>query len=439
MSLQRAVWSLLALALAAGIAWASVQYKIQWDWTAAGRHTLAPASRSVLQQLQGPVAVTAFVDAKPEVRRAVTDLVSRYQAVKPDLRLRFVDPAQHPDQARAAGIAAGGELLLEYRDRQTRLRTIDQAHFSGALMQLLHSRDSWVVFIGGHGERDPQGQANHDLGRFGASLRERGAHVQSLDLEGGATIPANTSVVVVSAPQSPWSAAAREALLDYVRGGGDVLWLGDPGDPSDLQALAQALGIQWLPGVVLSAHSAQLGVGNPAFLITGLAPGSHLPARGINTVLLPVATALVAAPGDGWNVRPLLRSDPQSWNETGPLDRQPLRFDAQLGEQRGPLNLALSLTRVRGPKEQRVAVIGDGDFLSNAYLANGANLDLGVALIHWLDHQDALAAVTTGKALDLQLNLRAWQLALLAWGFPFVLPALLVGTGLLVLWRRRRH
>lgn len=431
--------SLAAIAGAVLLAWASTRHTAHWDWTASGRHTLSPASRSLLQQLDGPVEVTAFVADDPKVRRAIVDLVARYQALKPGIELRFVDPKQHPDQARAAGIAAGGELVLRYGDRRTKLRLADESHFSAALLQLLRNHEAWVVFIDGHGERDPHGKANHDLARFAASLGERGAHVQTLNLADAGTIPDNTGVVVLSAPRTPWQRREVDALLGYLERGGDLLWLGDPGTQPGLENLSAALGVQWLPGIVLSAHSAQLGVKNPAFLVTALARGSHLQARGLDTILLPVAAALTGAPRQGWNLRPLLRSDAESWTETGPLDRQPLRFNPEAGEQRGPLNLGLSLTRVRGPREQRVAVLGDGDFLSNAYLANGANLDLGVALIHWLDHQDVLAEVTTAKAADLQLQLDSRQLALLAWGFPLVLPLLLVVTGAALVWARRRH
>lgn len=421
------------------LGWVSTDAPGRWDWTDAGRHTLSPASRALITRFDGPIEITAFVAPDPQTRRAVADLVDRFREAKADLILQFVDPKQHPDQARAADVAAGGELVLRHGDRLARIRIVDEAHFSAALLQLASDRARWVAFVTGHGERAAHGQANHDLGQFVGRLGQRGVRVQTLDLGQQGVIPDNTDLVVVSAPQQAWSSAELKLLTAYIERGGNLLWLADPGDQSALAPLADALGVHWLNGVVLSARSAQLGLDNPAFLVTGLAADARLRTAKLEPVLLPVAAALVNDAGPGWHVRPLLRSDAQSWTETGDLDARPLRFNPERGEQRGPLSLGLALTRVRGPREQRVAVLGDGDFLSNAYLANGANLDLGVALLHWLAGDDALAGVTTARAKDLHLQLDRARLALLAWGFPFVLPTLLVVVGFGIQRLRRRH
>ncbi len=439
MKLRALAISAAALAIAVALAWASIHWPASWDWTLAGRHTLSPSSRELLHKLDGPVAITAFVAPDPKLHRAIADLIGRYRRVKSDIALEFVDPKQKPEQARAEGIAAGGELLLHYRDRKTKLRVADEAHLSAALLQLATDREPWIVFVSGHGERDPRGKANHDFEGFGAALAQRGMHVQTLDLSQTAVVPDNTGVLVVSSPQSEWRPEELKPLLNYLARGGDVLWLGDPGAQPGLQAFAQALGIHWLEGIVLSARSAQLGVANPAFLVAEVANGSSLSVSHLGSVLLPMAAALAAEPGAGWQATPLLRSDPESWTETGSLQAQPLRFNPETGERRGPLSLAFTLTRAFGPREQRVAVVGDGDFLSNAYLANGANLDLGVALSNWLDHDDLLVGVTTAQAADLRLDLSDRQLALVAWGFPFLLPTLIAALGAFVLMVRRRH
>lgn len=439
MKLRAILTSAAAVLIAIVLAWASTRLPLSWDWTMAGRHTLSPASRELLRKFDGPVTITAFVAADPKLQRAISELVGRYQRVKHDIELAFVDPKREPERARALGIAAGGELVLRYRDRRTKLRVADEAHLSAALLQLASTREPWVVFVSGHGERDPHGEANHDLGRFTESLSQRGMHVQTLDLSRTPVIPDNTSLLVLSSPQTEWQPRELDSVMAYLARGGDLLWLGDPGDQPGLARLAQTLGVRWLNGIVLSARSAALGVSNPSFLVSGLASDSPLGAAGIDTVLLPVAAAMSTDPASRWKTTPLLRSDAQSWTETGSLEDQPLRFNPETGEQRGPLALGFTLTRAFGPREQRIAVTGDGDFLSNAFLANGANLDLGVALVHWLDHDDLLVGVTTARAADLRLNLSDRQLALVAWGFPFLLPALLAGAGIGIQIARRRH
>ena len=42
------------------LAWLSVRYQIQMDWTESGRHTLSHASQEVLSRMAAPVEITAY-------------------------------------------------------------------------------------------------------------------------------------------------------------------------------------------------------------------------------------------------------------------------------------------------------------------------------------------------------------------------------------------
>ncbi|HSH29106.1 MAG TPA: hypothetical protein VK971_04285, partial [Thiohalobacter sp.] len=84
-------------------------------------------------------------------------------------------------------------------------------------------------------------------------------------------------------------------------------------------------------------------------------------------------------------------------------------------------------------------VIGDGDFLSNRFLGNVANLDLGLNLIDWLSHDDGFIAIRPRAAPDQRLELSRAAQAVIGFGFLFVLPALLVLAGLIVWLRRRKR
>jgi hypothetical protein len=84
-------------------------------------------------------------------------------------------------------------------------------------------------------------------------------------------------------------------------------------------------------------------------------------------------------------------------------------------------------------------VIGDGDFLANAYLHNAGNLELGTRLVHWLASEDELITIPPKVAPDTVLELSPLEAGIIGFGFLFVLPALLFGTGLALAWRRRRR
>jgi ABC-type uncharacterized transport system involved in gliding motility auxiliary subunit len=87
-------------------------------------------------------------------------------------------------------------------------------------------------------------------------------------------------------------------------------------------------------------------------------------------------------------------------------------------------------------RTQRVAVIADGDFLSNAFISVGGNLELGMRIINWLSHDENLIDIPAHTAQDTQLQMSSTVLGVLGIFFLLVLPLSLLFTGVSTWWRR---
>ncbi|MDG4594993.1 MAG: GldG family protein [Candidatus Contendobacter sp.] len=454
LSLRRRLWLqnqmfTLLFALVIGLlAWLSTRYPMQVDWTANSRNTLSAASQTLLGRMDGPIRITAYVREQSAPRAAIARLIGRYQRHKPDLTLHFVNPDLAPDRARELGITQEGELYVEYRGHGAKLQQLGEQSLTQVLQRLSRPQEQIVLFLDGHGERKPLGIANHDLGAFGRELEKIGIQPRQLDLAANARIPTEAAALVIAGPQLPLPPDAVEAILAYVRQGGHLLWLLEPDDPSNLQPLATLLGVTRMPGVVVDADALSLGIKNSAFIpIADYGP--HPITESLRTpALLPMAAALKVQPGAGWTAATLLESQPRSWAETGPLDG-PLRFDPNRAERSGPLTVGVALIRPRpdptpdfNPStvhQQRIVVIGDGDFLSNTYLGNGANLELGLNIFNWLTLDEAPILIPPRMTPDPDLNLSEGALALMAAVFLIGLPATLLASGWLIWFRRRRR
>jgi len=160
----------------------------------------------------------------------------------------------------------------------------------------------------------------------------------------------------------------------------------------------------------------------------------------INTVF-PRAAALAALQGAAWNVQPILQSGGRSWNQTTPVDAAQAAFDPDSGALKGPLTFGYALSRLSPSpdrNQQRVVVIGGGDFLSNAFLRDAGNLAFGERMFDWLLGDDALASVAQ-PAPDAVMKPTRAQLGALTFGYLIALPILLILIGLAVQWRRRRR
>ena len=140
--------------------------------------------------------------------------------------------------------------------------------------------------------------------------------------------------------------------------------------------------------------------------------------------------------------QPFIITGERSWAETGPLAGE-IRY-TENEDIAGPLTLGASISRefTRDDKtriQQRVVVLGDGDFLSNAYLGNGGNLNLGMNIMNWLSRDETLIAIPVKTAPDLNLTLSPVASGIVAVTFLFGIPTLLAGSGLLIWVRRRRQ
>jgi ABC-type uncharacterized transport system involved in gliding motility auxiliary subunit len=436
MNLSFVVLFLLAVGL---LQWLAQEYHLQFDWTRMHRHSLAPASVAVAERLKEPLKIIAFASQRGETRRFIQEMVGRYQKHKPDITLEFVDPDTAPERVREAGVQFDGELVFEYGDARENLSPtqLNEQNFTNALTRLGHRGERWVVFLSGHGERSPDKQANFDFSTWAGQLRQRGFQTRTLSLGEHPRIPDNTTVLVIAGPRTRLLAGEVREIQSYLDRGGNLLWLHDPGLLLGLEPLAESFGIEFHPGVIVDPASEDITGNAAAIVVTKY--GSHPVVRGFgdNTVFPQAAGISLNAP-EGWQGSVLMDTRPSSWSETGAIDG-PIQFNKGR-DIRGPLNLAVALTRTLDNKrEQRVIIVGDGDFLANTYLPNGGNLELGMSLTNWLSQDDAFVNIPVKTARDRSLDLsRGGQIAIVA-VFLALLPITLIGSGVWIWLRRRKR
>ena len=436
----------LLLVAVACVAWLSTRWGFVCDWSAGARASLAPASRGLLAQLPGEIKVTSYAKPDSGLRPTVAAFIARYQRFKPDMTLAFVDPDADPAATREAGIQVNGELTITWHDHTLHLTELSDSQFANTLARLARGGERMVAFVTGDGERNAAGKANADLGQFMAALEQRGLRALPLNFAQVGQVPQNTDLVVLASPLATVGTGAVHALLDYLARGGNLLWLTEP-DPRDLglKPLARALDIQVLPGMLVDGGGAALGLKDPRVVAVGTYPQHAITDGFALTTVFPQVAPLAKVAAQGWDIRPILSSGPQSWNELEPIDNQnqsTIQYDADAGELKGPLDFGFALTRLSpspDKREQRVVVIGDGDFLSNSFLGNAGNAALGRRIFNWLLGDDKLVTLPPRPAPDRHLDLSQTGLTVLAFGLLLVLPLLLLLLTAVMAWRRRRR
>lgn len=450
--LQRTINIVLILLVAALAARVSIVHKREYDWTAGNRNTLSSGSLRQLGQMQDEIQFLVFDYPGSETRRDVEAYIARYQRAKPNTRLQFIDPGTDPVRARAYDIKRAGEVVVEYQGRHESLTQMSEPVISAVLQRLADAEQRYVLFLQGHGERSLDvlvGETQYDLSQLKEALTEKGLKVLPLNLVAAQKIPENTSALVIATPTQSLLDSERDRIREYVEAGGNLLWLVDPDSPPSLEAVSALLGIQWLEGTVILASYAKVGSGSPVEFFATRYPASNVIPTFSSITSYPLARALrygttTTRSQAAWTYSPIVETGTDAWLEAGSLDGE-VSFNPGEGDLPGPLTIGLAMTRnipaaaARPARVQRVAVFGDGDFLSDLMLPRYGNRQFATTLIQWLSSRDAQIDIEVPRAPDIALDLPPWTLWVFGIGFTVLLPLLLLGVGLgRWLIRRRR-
>ena len=440
---QNGVFIALILVLTMLLAYVAREHRKDWDDTRGARNTLSAATVEALGQLEGPLKITAYAitidQSGANVHKRLEERLRAYQRAKPDISLMLIDPREQPKLAEAAGLRTPNELIIEYQRRTEHLPIEDfgEQQFLNILTRLARGADSLLLWLDGHGERKLNGTANHDLGDFGRQLQQRGFRFNSVNLAIAQEVPANAAALIIASPQTDLLGGESEKIRRYVQSGGNVLWLLDPEALRGLEPLAELLGLVLTPGTIVDFEVQPRG-GPPVFAIGAAANyGRHPITNGfrLNT-LFPHARQIAAADNEDWRITPLVDVAQRGWVEAGRLD-QNVQFDKDR-DIPGPVPVAQAFERTVGDRQQRVVVVGSGQFLSNSFIGNGGNLDLGLNMVNWLTGAERMITIEPRPAVDSALDIDQAMLYLIVFVFLIALPLAFALSGALVWWRRRK-
>ncbi len=439
--LQNSSFAVLAIAIAMLVVYLLKDSKIEWDLTQNQRNSLAQSTVDVLKKIKGPIQITAYaVPQHPELgdlQRKISDFIAGYQRIKPDIALTFVNPVERPKETQEAGIRSiDGELVVEYEQRRQHLNSLSESEMTNLLMRLVRNKERVVMSVDGHGERRLRGQANHDLGEFGKHLENKGFRVNDLNLTIAPEVPDNVATLIITHPGIDYLPGEVEKIQRYLEKGGSVLWLLDQGPLHGLQPIADLLGLNLTPGIVIDPDAPAVRA-QPTVSVSSNY-GMHAIAGDFRLMTaFPYARQIAPnAENKTWRFSHLVEVSPRGWLEGAP-DTKTFTFDAKQ-DVRGPIVIAGAFERDVMEKKQRIVVVGSGHFLSNTFLGNFGNLDLGVNMLNWLTDDEGLITVQPRAKVDGQLSLNQTQLGLLGLGFLLLVPVLFLFAGGMIWWRRRK-
>jgi len=464
--LQNTFILILFLASITGLAWLSLQYQYEADWTNNKRNTPSDATIELLQKIQEPIKVNAFVsDSNKALISEIKHLIKNYQRYKNNITLEFINPLKETELVRELGIRNEGELQLVMGERSELVLAATELSLTNTLYRLSRSDEQWVLFLEGHDERSPYGDSSFDFSSWTKIMKSKGLRVRAYNLASNPNIPNNTSLLIIADPQKDFLPGEINILLNYIERGGNLLWLLEPKEILGLEPLAEALDIELLPGMVVDPNTQLLGINDTRFTLIPEYPQSPITNNFTSMTIFPTAKALEFYGADEWDAIDILETLPRTWSET---EEYSAEITQEAGQDiPGPLVIGLSLTRVPSINEaeenmdidaenfdefeedaigfeplqeqQRIVIIGDNDFASDAYIGQAGNLDFAMNVINWLIKDETFINIPNKTNSDLNFELTKTHQIIIGFGFLLIVPLLLLLTGIIIWYRRRKR
>lgn len=448
--IQNSFFVVLFIALIFLLGFLANQYKFSKDITQANRNTLTTGSINVLKQMQGPITLTVFaseddVNNGDTFRQGIINFMARYQRTKPDINVKFISPIKEPKLAQENGIKEDGEVVVEYQKRSEHIKPpFAEQEMTNLFMRLSRTSQRAVMYLDGHGERNLIGLKNNDVGEFGKQLESKGLKFANLNLTIESEVPLNGSMLVIASPQKTISPIEAKKIKKFLESGGNLLWLLDDNNFRGLDEIAAYLGLSVSSGQVIDPAEKVEGANEN--IASASSYGEHAITRNFMLGTRFSNAHEVNAKGtldNGWEVSKLIEVSPNGWLESSQvMTNQKPSFDKSK-DKAGPINIAVALQRVYGKKGQRVVVVGNGNFLSNTFITNGGNLDLGINMINWLSGDDNLISIQPMPLKDVNVTIPDNQISfIIAWtvfhSFEYFIPIGFFALGILFWFKRRK-
>ena len=451
------------------------------DTTATKQFLLEEQVVNTLENLKEPVKITAFfaqdTAADAAAWRDTEDMLSEFRRRSGDFELTYdvIDPDLNPNVAIGLGVTQFPALAIEgVESRRTEIvvgsnpnegpNVFTEQQVVTGLLVINQIAQKKIVFITGHSERDVTdvidttsiGLAGRALNRenyvvLNETLQELGTRLAGGDPQ---EVPA---AIVFAGPTQELLPIDQQALLNYARFGGSILFMFEPNvTPDSFKQFLSRYGVAIGDGE--AADIASFVAPSPTFIQVKKSNGqlpSHPVTDGFEVLYMPGATHF------GWSIDPtslpliddvtplvkqgiLASTTLSSWSE---LDPDSLDFDVN-SEVAGPLPLAVVIEAVGevsggvySDGEELVTtnmvVIGDTDFATNNYFGSANNSDLLVNSVNFLAKDFELISIRTKVDSNRQLFLTKNERDFVRWSGWLLMPSLISIFGFWTWWRRR--
>jgi ABC-type uncharacterized transport system involved in gliding motility auxiliary subunit len=437
---------------------------LRWDITKDKQHTLSTNTVDFVSVLERQVQLTAFYVGVPP--KYLQDLFKEYERTSGgSVMTEIIDPIEQVAYAAKFGnlINSQEQKVIVHsgnnrKDVDFTKDPLSEERLTNAIASVSRTQKT-VYFLTGHGEYSIVNEKNTGLSKFSQLLADNNILSKQLMLGISQSIPQDCDVLIIAGPKNQLSQDEEVLIEDYLSKGGDALFLIEhtfvtTPDKSlsaeqmqknpDLNSILNKWGLNVEADIVVdSTNYVGDDVGSPATknyqlhkaITEGLDYTFYIRPRSITLLdnrRPNIKHAVIASTASAKN----------SWAETNRnLD---IKFDEGL-DTAGPVPFSYvvieekSREKIQDAKtsDTRLIVFTDADFISNVYVDQYSNAQMGLNVVNWLSELDYKTFLGAKKVAVERLDLTSKQkrqVIVILFFMPF--SFIIVG---LIIWLRTRY
>jgi len=219
----------VALALVAALVlmvnWLGARHYWRADWTRSRIYTLSEKSTNVLASIDKDVKVIVFMTPSTPLYSETKELLARYQAASPRLRVETIDPDREPlrtkQLAQEFGVSAANTIVFVAGERKKYVTSDQLAEYdysgmqfgqgpkmkafkgeeqiTSAIMGVVNPKVPKIYATTGHGEHDLDGMGEDGLSQLKEALQRDNLTAEKTSLLSG-TVPGDCDLLVLALP-----------------------------------------------------------------------------------------------------------------------------------------------------------------------------------------------------------------------------------------------
>lgn len=438
-----AVMVIVFLGIVAVVALMSIKYKFRWDLTETKRYTLSDQTQKVLKSLKKDVEAIAFYRMDERTKQAMEDLLENYSNHSPRFKYQFIDPDRRPGMAQRYGITSYRTTIIRSGDREELIGFEDEEKITNAILKVTRDEVKTIYILKGHGENSIGDFTNAGYKATKEAIEKENYRLKELLLLGAEEVPKDSSLLIVSGPKKDILEEEIKKIDAYIKRGGKVLFMLDPGSFPGLANFLKGYGFQIGDDIVIDKLSQVFGA-NYLTPVVAEYDKEHPVTKDFDiATFFPVARSVEVVRDPKKGIYPLAKTGPASWAETDKKALEEGKVEYQEGKDRkGPITIvavaAVETSQNQPQKEfAKLVVIGDSDFVNNTHINLAGNKDLFLNIVNWLAEEADLISIRKKEASATPVILTQTQGRVIFWVPVIILPSLVLITGIGVIFKRR--